>query len=520
MRFLLINPPHPSIGSRIPNEHLPPLGLLAVGGSLVDAGHHVELLDADIGPLSAPHVAEQVAAAMPDAVLIGHSGSTSAHPSVTRIAALVRAASPRSLVIYGGPFPTYHWSEILNTCPQIDIIVRGEGEETVRRLAHALETAQPLQEIAGLAFRQNGEPIATAPASVIADLDRYRVGWELADLSRYSYWGGQRAVVVQFSRGCPHRCTYCGQRGFWTQWRHRDPRAFAAEIVWLHRQHGVRVFNLADENPTTSKRLWREVLEALIDARLDISMFGTMRADDIVRDADILHLYRQAGIHRILLGMDQTDEATLRQIRKGGSTGKDREAIRLLRRHDIVSMVSFVAGFGDETDGSYWRGMRQLVSYDADLVQTFYATPHRWTPYARGVGGRRIIQTDLAKWDYKHQVLETTRVPPWRIFAWLKAIELVNQLRPRALLHRFVRKDRRTRAVMRWYYRVGRAVFAHELWSFLFRDRRHRAGPTLAQFWGPPLDETAMVRPPRFASAKNKGKLAGTIQTPPDRVRV
>ncbi|HWS08262.1 MAG TPA: magnesium-protoporphyrin IX monomethyl ester cyclase, partial [Xanthobacteraceae bacterium] len=61
MRFLLINPPHPSIGSRIPNEHLPPLGLLAVGGSLVDAGHHVELLDADIGPLSAPHIAEQVA---------------------------------------------------------------------------------------------------------------------------------------------------------------------------------------------------------------------------------------------------------------------------------------------------------------------------------------------------------------------------------------------------------------------------------------------------------------------------
>jgi anaerobic magnesium-protoporphyrin IX monomethyl ester cyclase len=50
----------------------------------------------------------------------------------------------------------------------------------------------------------------------------------LIDHTRYSYWGGLRAVVVQFSRGCPHLCSYCGQRGFWTRWRHRDPVRFAA----------------------------------------------------------------------------------------------------------------------------------------------------------------------------------------------------------------------------------------------------------------------------------------------------
>ncbi len=51
MRILLINPPHPSIGSRIPREHLPPLGLLAVGGPLLDAGHEVQLLNGELGPL-------------------------------------------------------------------------------------------------------------------------------------------------------------------------------------------------------------------------------------------------------------------------------------------------------------------------------------------------------------------------------------------------------------------------------------------------------------------------------------
>ncbi len=497
MRVLVINPPHPSIGSRVPKEHLPPLGLLSIGGSLADAGHRVEFLDADLDALSPHGIADRAGALAPDAVLIGHSGSTSAHPVVTKIAALLRAVSPGCIIVYGGPFPTYHWLEILAACPQIDIIVRGEGEETVRRLAHALDTSQSFHEIAGLAFRKAGVPITTRQAPFITDLDNYRVGWELAELNRYSYWGGQRAVVVQFSRGCPHRCTYCGQRGFWTQWRHRDPKKFAAEIGRLSREHGVRVFNLADENPTTSKRVWRACLQALIDQNVDISLFGTMRADDIVRDADILHLYKRAGVRRILLGMEQTDEQTLTQIRKGGSTGKDREAIRLLRQHEILSMVSFVAGFADETDRQYWRGMRQLVSYDPDLVQTFYATPHRWTPYARNVGGRRIIQTDLGKWDYKHQVLETAQVPAWRIFLWLKAIELVNQLRPRSLLRVFARKDRRTRNIMRWYYRIGRKVWLREVWDFLFRDKRINAGSTLVQFWGPPLDdmEKAMARP-------------------------
>ncbi|EHP92862.1 Radical SAM domain protein [Methylorubrum extorquens DSM 13060] len=97
----------------------------------------------------------------------------------------------------------------------------------------------------------------TAPARLIRDLDAYRIGWELIDHARYSYWGGLRAVVVQFSRGCPHPCTYCGQRGFWTRWRHRDPVRFAAELARLHREHGVRVINFADENPTVSKKVWR-----------------------------------------------------------------------------------------------------------------------------------------------------------------------------------------------------------------------------------------------------------------------
>src|SRR6185312_4075424 len=113
MKILIINPPHPAIGSRIPREHLPPLGLLSLGGPLLDSGHETKLVDAEFGPMSVGEILVEVQRFMPDAVLLGHSGSTSAHPIVTRIAQAIRASLPHAWIIYGGVFPTYHWLEIL-----------------------------------------------------------------------------------------------------------------------------------------------------------------------------------------------------------------------------------------------------------------------------------------------------------------------------------------------------------------------------------------------------------------------
>ncbi len=389
-------------------------------------------------------------------------------------------------MIYGGVFPTYHWREILAEEPQIDVIVRGEGEETCRRVVACFATDRALAEVPGIAFRQRGKVCRTSSAPLIRDLDSYRVAWELIDHQRYTYWGGQRAVVVQFSRGCPHHCTFCGQHGFWTRWRHRDPRRFAAELARLYREQGVRVINFADENPTASPRAWRAFLEALIAENVRLTLVGSTRADDIVRDADILHLYKQAGFERLLLGTENTDEATLVKIAKGSSTATDREAIRLLRRHGILSLATFVVGFEEETDGDYWRALRQLLVLDPDQISIVYATPHRWTPFYEQSTHRRVIQLDRCWWDYKHQVLETRHLPPWRVLLWVKFIEAVVQLRLRAQWRTLAHRDRRLRSAMRWYTGLGWRVWPAEIWNFLFRENRVRNGPTVQEFWGEP----------------------------------
>ncbi|MEM7661466.1 MAG: magnesium-protoporphyrin IX monomethyl ester anaerobic oxidative cyclase [Pseudomonadota bacterium] len=496
MRILIVNPPHPAIGSRIPDDHLPPLGLLSIGGPLLDDGHDVSLFDAEFGPASLQEITAVVRAKVPDLLLIGHSGSTSAHPIASAIAKQAKLSLPGLRVIYGGVFPTYHWRDVLKEHPEFDFIVRGEGEKTCQQLVKSIASNESLDQVGGIAFRRAGLPVSTAPSEMIGDLDQYRIGWELIDFDRYSYWGGKRAVVVQFSRGCPHPCNYCGQRGFWTKWRHRNPERFAAEIAHLHRVYGVEVFNFADENPTSSKKMWKRFLEALIAEDVDVTLVGSTRADDIVRDRDHLHLYKRAGVERFLMGMENTDETVLKKIKKGGSVSTDREAIKLMRQHGMLSMATWVVGFEEETDADYWRVLRQLISYDPDQIQSVYVTPHRWTPFFEEAADREVIQSDQTKWDYKHQVLATRHVPPWRVFLWVKFIELVVQSRPRALLRLLTLKDPKIRHAQRWYYKMGRRVWFHEVFGFLFRDKRTKYGPSVREFWGESLahEEEALSR--------------------------
>jgi len=249
--------------------------------------------------------------------------------------------------------------------------------------------------------------------------------------------------------------------------------------------------------------MWKRFLEALIAEEVNVTLVGSTRADDIVRDRDHLHLYKAAGVERFLMGMENTDEAVLQKIKKGGSTTTDREAIRLMRKHGMLSMATWVVGFEEERDSDYWRVLRQLISYDPDQIQSVYVTPHRWTPFFSDASHRQVIQGDQTKWDYKHQVLATRHVPPWRVFVWVKAIEFIVQTRPKALWRLLNLKDPKIRHAQRWYYQMGRRVWFHEVFGFLFRDKRWKNGPSCSEFWGKSLahEENVLAQKPTTGSS-------------------
>jgi anaerobic magnesium-protoporphyrin IX monomethyl ester cyclase len=305
----------------------------------------------------------------------------------------------------------------------------------------------------------------------LEDLDGHRVGWELIDdWDQYRAFGLGRSAVVQFSRGCPHTCTYCGQWMFWRRWRHRSVTAFVDEMEWLHRAKGVRFFWIADENPTTIKEVWRDVLAEIASRRMDVALCASIRAADIVRDADILPLYRAAGFAYVLLGIETVTDETLGRVRKGSSVDDGFRAVALLRRHRILSIVDYIFGLEEETPRTIWRGLCGLHHYDGDFVNALYLTPHSWTPLGHALASAPVVEEDQSKWDYRHQVVAVRGLAPWQLFLGVKLVELLYHLHPRRLGRVLAAPDRRLRRQLRFAYRHISAVFWYEVYEFL-RDR-------------------------------------------------
>lgn len=505
MKVLLINPPYQTVTSNLGVGHQVPLGLIMVGGPLIDAGFEVRLLDAEALHLSPARICESVAAFGPDVVMTGHAGSTPAHPVCMEMLRVIKRRHPSILTIYGGVFPTYHSQSILRAEPAVDIIVRGEGEATAVELMQRLQrdgglVPQSLRDVQSITFRAgagagaNAEVISTPQRRPIRDLDDHRTGWELVDdWDRYQCFGLGRAAIVQFSRGCPHRCTYCGQHGFWVTWRHRDPEMLADEIARLHDEHDVRFITLADENPTTSREHWRAFLEALAIRARPVQFFSTIRATDIVRDADMLELYRRAGILYVLLGIDATKPETLEAVNKRSTAAHDQRACCLLKQHGIRSIIGHIVGLGSESWTDFRRALRSLLSYDGDLLNVMYATPHAWTAFARESVQRGVVQENQAHWDYRHQVLGERLLQPWQLFAAVKWLELAFHLRPGRMWRMVHDPDAKMRRQLRWTALHTGAVWLGEIAQFVTRVRHARRPQALAS-WLEQVDPSSSPR--------------------------
>jgi len=213
------------------------------------------------------------------------------------------------------------------------------------------------------------------------------------------------------------------------------------------------------------------LLEEIAARKVDVHFFATIRASDIVRDADMLDLYRRAGLLYILLGVDATDPALLERVRKRSTTSVDLKACQLLRRHGIRSIVAQIVGLGEDTWAGFRRARRALEVYDGDLLNVMYATPHSWTQFARESADRLVVQEDQRCWDYRHQVLGLRWMRPWELFAAVKALELVYHARPRRLWRMLFDPDRFLRAQFRWTALHTGAVWLGEIVDFVFKVR-------------------------------------------------
>ena len=163
-------------------------------------------------------------------------------------------------------------------------------------------------------------------------------------------------------------------------------------------------------------------------------------------------------------------------------------------------------GFEEERLGDTARATRQVMHYDPDLLNAMYVTPHRWSDWTAANGERRVIQADVSRWDYRHQLLSTRHMPPWQVFAAVKLMEVLVHLRPRALWRVLAHPDRGLRQHLRWCFRNSARVWLAEIAEFLWRTPRPARPPTLIEWFAPARRPSVEPTPVgHVAAAKAQG---------------
>ncbi len=377
-RVLLVTPPYHSGVVESAGTWLP-LGLLYVGGSLRKAGYDVALYDA----MSKFHTLEQIRETIrrerPDVVMV--SCITATVLDGVEVCRVAKEESSKILTVLGNTHPSFMWEEVLGNAPDVDAIVRFEGEEAAVELLEAWGTVQ-LEKVRGIAYRRDGLAFATPLRGFIHNLDTVSPAWELVPWKEYSYRAKANSTlaVVSSSRGCRQHCSFCSQRLFWREsWRAVSPECFVAQLEDLRDRFGVDVVMLADEIPSLDRVRWETILDMLIDRKVGMSILMETRVDDILRDEDILPKYRTAGIEHIYVGVESTNQATLDLYRKDLKIEQSKKSIELMNEHDMISETSFVMGMPDETSEEMERSIELAKYYDPDMAFFLAITP--W-PYA------------------------------------------------------------------------------------------------------------------------------------------
>ena len=338
-RVLLINPFYP-----ITETPSPPLGLAYLAGSLESAGVAVRLLDGVVGPLTNGHLARELTAFAPQWV-----GVTAVTMTVNRALDIVRQVKtldPGVRTVMGGPHASFTAEATLQETPELDVIVRGEGEETLTALAATDGACEAWSKIAGLSYRRGTTIHHTAAAPVPPDIDHLPLpARHLIPLGRYRTLG--MPVSLTTSRGCPYKCIFCvGRKMVGARVRYREPPAVVEEMARLAGL-GFTQINLADDLFTVNRRHCLAVCDAIIARGINLRWSAFARVDTV--SPEILARMREAGCQAVSFGIESGSPEILKTIKKGFVLDQAESAVKMCRDAGIAPHASFILGLPGET---------------------------------------------------------------------------------------------------------------------------------------------------------------------------
>ena len=346
-----------------------PLGLAYVAGALEASGRSVSVFDAVAeGPtrrtryikgflvgLSLDELAERIPA---DADWVGISVIfTHEWPAVVRLVELIKARHPRIPVVLGGEHVT-SLPEFCLLSSRADIVVMGEGEETVVELSEALEAGRPLTDIGGLGYRDGERVVINPRRTRRRDVDSIPLpAWHCFDVQTYHqhrFVGGMYSpsmtIPMLATRGCPYQCTYCSSPNMWTPlWMPRDPVKVVDEIEHYVQTYGARNFPFQDLTAIIKKEWIVEFCTELLRRDLKITWQLPTGTRSEAIDAEVSNLLWRSGMISMAYAPESGSDTTRKLIKKKVEAPKLFDSIRAAVAANLNVTVFAVIGFPHDT---------------------------------------------------------------------------------------------------------------------------------------------------------------------------
>ncbi len=246
--------------------------------------------------------------------------------------------------VVGGRKATEEVEYLFTRCPNIDMIVRGEGEEIIQQVVSGV----PYAEIRGLSYRQ-GESIVHNENHALPDLTN--LVFPDRSLRDHDYYWSQYGVrlsrhtfdTVLTTRGCPFKCKFCtfslnplGQKREYTE---RPLESVIEELKTIT----ADIVLFSDDNLFTNPKRAEQLCDLIIENGIKKNFVVQARID-IAKRRPLLDKLQKAGFKVFLLGVESPHDRILTQLQKGITQKEIREAFAILTQYDFYLHGYFIYG--------------------------------------------------------------------------------------------------------------------------------------------------------------------------------
>ena len=375
MKFSFISPgPNETLlkGQKTMINASPPLGILYIVSMLKSVGVEVSALDQAAEGSSIEEVVDWVMREDPD--VLGISALLTSSLTAPKIAEEVKKKNPDVAIVFGNHHATFNAERILRKYTCVDLVVRGEGEETCVEIADCLEEKRSLKDVLGITFRHKGQIISNPDRPLIKDIDSLPFpDRDILDVEYHNTTIGIDVAPKKFtsflsSRGCVFRCKFCNCTSMArSSWRPRSIENILEEIRFLASE-GYEQIMFVDDNFTLNRKRVIRLCRRMRKEKIDLEWMSEGRVD--ICSYDLLRGMVKAGCRMMYFGIESGSQKVLDYYNKRINPEQSERAVAKARKAGVDIIVgSFIIGAPSETKKEIQETLRFSRKLDLDIPQ-------------------------------------------------------------------------------------------------------------------------------------------------------